>query len=283
MTIDTGSAPRPEPSDKARTGGAVASVLKATTLIECFTRRSSDLARGSSQLSLQELVGMTGYPTTTVHRLLATLEQAGWVVRRDRGYALSLRIAEIASHVLAGVNLREEARPLMQQLSRSSGETTYLVLRQEDHAVCVERVEGERMVRVMAWDVGSVLPLHSGAAPLALLAFQSEAEIERLTAAEPLVHPNGHTADRQVLLERLQLIRDQGWSFSEDETFEGIASIGAPVLGPNGAPAAALSVGGLATGFRSPQRESIAAMLLSAADRLSRQIGYAGPTRRTDA
>lgn len=262
-------------SDK-RTSSSVASVLKAAKLIECFTRGSSALARGSTELALQELVAMSGYPTSTVHRLLSTLEQAGWVVRRRNGYSLSLRIVEIASHILAGLDLREEARPLMQQLSQSSQETVYLVMRQEDHAVCVERVGGKRMVRVMAWDVGSILPLHSGAAPLALLAFETAEEIDRLTKSPTLMHPIGHPTDRRTVLERLRLIREQGWSFSQDETFEDIASIGAPVLGPTGAPAAALSIGGMVSGFKPPRREEMAKGLLSAADRLSRLIGYTG-------
>lgn len=255
-------------SDK-RASSTVASVLKATNLIECFAQSGTALAGGYSELTLGELVRLSGYPISTVHRLLATLEQAGWVIRRRGGYGLSLRIAEIASHILTGIDLREEARPLMQQLCRNSKETTYLVMRQEDHAVCVERVEGDRMVRVMAWDVGSVLPLHTGAGPMALLAFENPSEIERLLSSDTLLHANGRPVSPSVILERLRVIRHKGWSFSLDETFEGIASIGAPVFGRNGLPIAAISMGGLSTGFKSPRRDELADMLLAVARRLS--------------
>ena len=258
-------------------GSFVLSVLKATKLIECFVSTESVISRGHAKYTLQELVAISGYPVSTVHRLLATLHRAGWVTKHGNSYALSLRIAEIASHILADIDLREEARPLMQELSRASGDTTYLVTREDDHAVCIERVSGDRTVRVMAWDVGSTLPLYSGAAPLALLAFEGPAEIDRFLSSNTLVHPNGRPTNRSIVLGRLQLVRQHGWVFSQDETFEGIASIGAPVFGPNGVPAAALSIGGLAAGFKSPRREERAALLLSTADHLSRLIGYTGP------
>jgi DNA-binding IclR family transcriptional regulator len=255
------------PSEPDAARPAIAAVLKAMNVIECFTQRPGELA-------LRDLVKMTGYPTTTVHRLLSTLEQAGWVVRRGAGYVLSLRVAEIASHVLEGIDLREEARPLMRQLSQETGETTYLVMRRADHAVCVERVEGDRMVRVMAFDVGSTLPLHAGAAPLVLLAGESEAERNRLIDLYPLVLPSGRRPSKEELRARLAHIREVGWAVSAHEVVEGIASIGAAVFGADGRPVAAISVGGLATGFTPVRQEEIARLVVRAAEELSGQIGH---------
>jgi DNA-binding IclR family transcriptional regulator len=261
---------RAQGDDSAAPRPTIAVVEKAMALVECFTR-----AQG--EMGVRELAKVSGLPATTVHRLLATMENGGWVVRRGSGYVLSLRLAEIASHILAGIDLREEARPVMQRLSRETGETTYLVMRQADHAVCVERIEGDRMVRVMAWDVGSTLPLYAGGAPLALLAFQSQRDIDRILELHPLVLPTGQRADVEQLRRRLEDIRSHGWSVSENETIPGIISIGVPVFGPGGRPAAALSVGGLATGFTPDRRQRIVELLIESGHQLTRQTGGVPP------
>ena len=55
-------------------GPIVESVLRAVRLLECFRR-------GEPELSLAELVRRSGYSKSTTHRLLTTLQVAGWLER----------------------------------------------------------------------------------------------------------------------------------------------------------------------------------------------------------
>lgn len=246
----------------------VQSVLKSIELVEAFLG-------GPRELSLTDLVKQTGLPMPTVHRLLGTLEYAGWIAHGDGGgYVLSLRIAELARHVLAGINLRDQALPVMQALTKTTGETSYLVVREANHAVCIERVESYNMVRVMAWDVGSVLPLYAGAGPLSLLAFLPDDERDKILGHGELDLPIGTITTRDDVEQKLESVRQHGVSISSEETIPGITSVGAPILDRTGQVIAAFSVGGMSAAILGARREDLTSALLDAGLEISRRLGY---------
>jgi DNA-binding IclR family transcriptional regulator len=244
----------------------IASVLKAVALID-------ELAKQPGERSLTELATVTGQPLPTAHRLLSTLEYAGWLTHSNHGYALSLRMAEIGGHVLSGISVRTEALAPMQELTRRTGETSYLGIREGDHVLCVERVESMDMVRVMSWDVGKVLPLRVGGAALAILSCQTEAEASRIVSQTRVHGELPDAASDEKLLGSLPEFRRQGYAVSSEEIIPGISSIGAPVFGPNGRLAAAVSVGGLTPRIMGNLHE-VAATLVATAEEVSRRLGY---------
>ena len=138
----------------------VYSVLKACRLVDCFSH-------AKPELTFSDLVDHSGMNRTTVHRLLSTLERAGWVERVNGRYRLTIRLFQIGSIVSRTLDLRTEARPLLAHLAAELGDTAYLVIVVEDTAVCLDRVEGANPVTVTSklFNVGQSLPLHVGAAP----------------------------------------------------------------------------------------------------------------------
>jgi DNA-binding IclR family transcriptional regulator len=270
-TVDSWSVKYGRPLYPAEQRNLVGAVLKAVVLIESFLG-------GRSELTLTELAQRSGYPTPTAHRLLATLESAGWVTRGPSGgYRLSLHMAEIGRHVLSGIDLRECALSPMQELTQRTGETAYLVVREADHAVCIDRMESYNMVRVMSWDVGSVLPLYAGAAPLALLAFTPPEDRARLLGDGPLEPPLGVPVRPEEVEARLVTIRTKGFSVSSEETIPGIASFGAPVFADNGKVVAGISVGGLASTMMIRDRvDTLAEAVRKAGQAISIAMGYRG-------
>lgn len=268
-----GSRTAPEDSssthhDEAAQRKLVGAVLKVVDLIEIFPG-------GPNELSLTELTARTGFPMPTVHRLLATLEHARWVQRGPNGgYCLSLRLVEIAKHVLAGIDLREQAYALMHDLTLKCGETSYLVVREADRAVCVERVDSDNMVRIMSMGVGSSLPMWAGAGPLALLAYQGAEESDRVLTATPMQKPTGGELSVPEVQQRLAVIREHGYSTSTEDWIQGISSIGAPIFGADGKILAAISVGGLTSVMMGLRTEMIIQAVVSAAEAISRRLGY---------
>jgi DNA-binding IclR family transcriptional regulator len=146
----------------------VGSVLRALRLLDLFER-------GRPEMSLTELVRRSGYSKSTTYRLLVTLEHAGWLERSPRGaFRLTIKPFQVGSILVDSLELRREAGPIMARIAGELDETVYLVVADGTRAVCLERIDTGQGVRVTDLYVGGSQPLHLGAAPHALLAFDED-------------------------------------------------------------------------------------------------------------
>ncbi|MDP9411679.1 MAG: IclR family transcriptional regulator [Actinomycetota bacterium] len=213
----------------------------------------SFLAEGGPA-SLAEVVLGTGLPRPTAHRLLSALEAHHLVARREGRYALGLRLLGWGNRA-AGVGLVERARPVLEWLRDESGESTQIYVREGEHRVCVASVERTIGLRDTV-PVGAVLPLARGSAGKVLLAWAAGGVDERPEAAE------------------LRGIRVRGWAESVAEREAGVASVSAPVLGPDGSLRAAVSASGPISRLGERPGERLADLVVEAARKIE---GSSGP------
>jgi DNA-binding IclR family transcriptional regulator len=248
----------------------VESVLRALRLLDLFER-------GRPEMSLAELVRRSGYSKSTTYRLLVTLEHAGWLERRPTGaFRLTIKPFQVGSILVDSLELRREAAPIMARVAAELDETVYLVVADGTRAVCLERIESEQSVHVTDLYVGGSQPLHLGAAPRALLAFDEDTLLPPLLA-EGLSRRTEHSlVDPTDLLADLAETRRRGYSISDEDVTHGIGAIGVPILGADGRAVAGLSVGGLRQRVI-PARPAHVACLLQASHEISTRLGYQQP------
>lgn len=181
--------------------------------------------------TLAGLVGATGLARPTAHRLAVALEHHRFVARDLQGrFVLGPRSGELAS--AAGEDrLLAAAAPTLATLRDITGESAQLYRRQGEHRICVaaaERLSGLRD----SVPVGSVLTMLAGSAAQVLLAWEEPDRLHRgLTGA-------------RFNAALLSGVRRRGWAQSVGEREAGVASVSAPVRGPNGKVVAAVSVSG---------------------------------------
>lgn len=170
----------------------------------------------SSAAALADRLGMH---RTVAHRLLATLEGRGFVRRGPEGYALGM----VLRHLAAGVEpeLLQVARPIMKELSRTTGESTVLSMLEGRELVTAELVPGTRHLVRVTLNLGYRHPLHVGAAGRAILAHLPDRVRREITAASP---------EPEVLQAQLEEIRRAGYAYSHDELQDGVSGIAVPVF-----------------------------------------------------
>jgi DNA-binding IclR family transcriptional regulator len=244
-------------------------IHKVAALLETLGRHD--------ELTPAELAELMGEPRSSVYRLLRTLADIGWV---DEGSArgtwrLGLQLFRLSSNAVARMDVRRFARPHMERLHKVTEQTVFLCIRQDWDAVCIDRIEGLR-VASLALRVGGSLPLHLGAAPMALLAFADEDVRATWRALADESRLAGYT-DASVrtpglVAERCLEIRRRGYAVSDGDVTPGIGAIGAPVFDHNGSVVAALSVSGLRD-FIFPEDSSVLEETLAAARAISRSLG----------
>ncbi|MDP9183493.1 MAG: IclR family transcriptional regulator [Actinomycetota bacterium] len=174
--------------------------------------------------SLAALTERTGLSRATAHRLAVALEVHGLLIRDGSGrWSIGPRVGRLAGND----TLLERAAPVLARLRDLTGESAQLYRRQGGERICVAAAERGSGLRDTV-PIGAVLPMSAGSAAQVLLAFSDEAP------------PAEAVFSDRVLAE----VRRRGWAHSVGEREAGVASVSAPVLAPDGAVLAAISVSG---------------------------------------
>jgi DNA-binding IclR family transcriptional regulator len=226
--------------------------------------------------SFSAIVVATGLPRSTVHRLLRAMEAHGLVTEPgDGAYRLGPRLLRLAA-TAADLPLRDLARPALDGLARRTGESAQLYVRARDARICVDTVESDRELRTIV-PVGAALPLTAGSAGKVFMAWAAtDRDRDRLIAAATPLTPSTPTGDR--LRREVAAARRAGFASSGSERHEGVGSVSAPVLGPEGTLVAVVSVSGPSARLGREDAAAYADAVIEAADAIGAALGEAsGP------
>src|SRR5262249_36669417 len=159
----------PEPTTMPRTGQpAVRRVAAAERALAVLNA----LSDGSAELVRTEIARSTGTNAAQVSRVLATRAGAGIAepVPGTGRYRLGVRLLQLGNAVLARLDLREIARPHLQDLVNETGETATLSAPGDRDAVTVDFVLSPSTVQSVA-RVGRPSIAHATATGKVMLAF----------------------------------------------------------------------------------------------------------------
>lgn len=232
------------------------------------------LARSGRPLSLAELAEESRLPKPTVHRILKSLRDLGYVEQTDRGaYGLSERLGSLRQFGRDEA-VREKALPLMERLHAEFDETVNLGLLEGIYIRYAHVIETAQPLR---WIVkpGARDPFHTTALGRAIVAQLPAEQQARLVAKACAAAPRSTRKTLRAALEKeLPATRDRGCAIEEEETVAGVACV-AISLSPLGEPLAAVSVSVPVHRFPAPRRTALIQAMCAACS----QHGGERPTR----
>jgi DNA-binding IclR family transcriptional regulator len=246
----------------------IRALAKAVHLLEQLAEEREATPRRLAEL-LEE-------PRTTTYRLLRSLEALDLVEPGSQpgSYRLGWKLMRLGAAVVERLDERQAALPVMERVHERVGETVFLLVRRGWDAVCIERLEGLR-VQSLALRLGGSLPLHAGAGPRALLAWEPRAVWEEYVSAGNLAALTAKTpVSRAALFRELEATREQGYAVSDEDVTPGIASLGAPIFDYAGNVRAALSIGGLKSLVLGDDRDAFVELLVTGAREISNALGH---------
>jgi len=219
------------------------------------------LARTGRELTLAELAEESRLPKPTIHRILRSLRDLGYVEQADaRGtYRLSDRLVSLRQYGRDAA-VREKAMPLMQRLHGAFDETVNLGLLEGVYIRYAHVIETTQPLR---WIVkpGARDAFHTTALGRAVVAHLPGEQQSRLIAKACSA---GSTAKRRQLrttVEQTMLeTRSRGCAIEEEETVAGVACVAIP-LTALGEPLAAISVSVPVNRFPAARREKLIKVL----------------------
>lgn len=234
------------------------------------------LSRGDREWYASEVAKAAGLPPSTTFRLLTTLVQLRYVDydAQSRRYRLGLKLLELGQLVSQRLDLPTLAMPLLHRLSRASGETVHLSIRDGDEGVFIAKVEAEHSVRLHT-PLGRRVPLHAGASMKIMLAHLADEAIEGYLERQVATPVSGwKPPDRDRLLAEIRRVRRQGYCVTRSEQTPGAAGVSAAVRDHSGSVVAALTISGPEARFTAAKVERFSDLVSRAAADLSSRLGH---------
>jgi IclR family acetate operon transcriptional repressor len=250
---------------------SIAVVVRTLDLLET-------LAAASAPLGPTELAARLGTTKSAAYRILATLEQRGYV-RKDpvtAQYRLGTRLAYLGERSLAALDLRRAARGALETLYQRFHETVNLGVREGQEIVYIDMIESDQDLR-MAARLGGRDALHATALGKAILAYLPEQQRTALLAGSLAARTPHTITDHAALAQELDHIRAVGMAEDREENELGARCFGAPIFDHTGAVVAAVSIAAPATRLDNTRAGTITTALATAARDITTTLGGRAP------
>lgn len=209
--------------------GIIKSVQKSLKILK-------HIMNSTDEVNLSELEKALGYNSSTIHHLLKTLMEEGFISQNKKTKKYDIGPEFLFSWLAYKTPEKYFTRviPLLEECVDITGETTNMFIRDEDEAVCVAGSESKQTLRAFLM-IGRRIPLPCTAVGKVFLAYMDKQEalniIKRVGLKKYLP---GTKTDIEILMKDLEETRVRGYSIEIEEFEEMITAVGAPVLDTKG-------------------------------------------------
>lgn len=248
----------------------VKSLIKALRILDT-------LADCPGGMGITELSGQLRAPKSTVHRLIATLEEVGYAVfdHPTAKYLLGSKVARLGEQLSHQSSLLTFGVPALEALTRECREASHLAILEGTEVVYISREESKEPMRI-SFATGHRAPAYCTALGKAFLAGLSDAEIRMLYKNNRhLARLTPRTRTRlQDILAEAAAIRKEGIAYDNEEYMPGLRCIAAPIKDFSGRTIAAMSLSMFKHKMTAERKSFFKDALFQASADLSEKLGY---------
>ncbi len=247
----------------------VQSVDRALNLLEL-------LASYEDGLGLMELSHQANLTKSTVHRLLHTLIENGYVKQNEENgpYHLSFKMFRLGAQTVEKMDILKISRPYLQRLKDKFGEVIHLVIRDDQEIVYIDKVETDHTIRMYS-NIGKRGTLYSTSVGKAMLAYSSDKDLLTLWQCLDIEQKTQYTITTWPEFHReIQTIRKLGYAMDQEENELGVKCIGVALLDYTGLSVGAISVSGPIQRMTNDKVDEIKMEMLHVKTEISKELGY---------
>ncbi|MGJ4972347.1 MULTISPECIES: IclR family transcriptional regulator [unclassified Bradyrhizobium] len=266
--------PRADAAAEPRDGG-VQSVGRALQILEI-------LAEDDEGYRLSDLAVRAGLSTSTVHRLLTTLEKRRFVQfdRMESKWHVGAQSFAVGATFTRRRNFVALAIPYLRRLRDQSRETANLAVVDDESLMVLLRLDSREIMRSLT-KVGGRLAMVASGMGKAVLATYSDDDVNGIIHRQGMPRLTEKSIIRASdLFRELETIRRQGYAVDDEEARLGLRCIAAVVHDSCREPLAAISVSGLASRLTEERVPVVGGMVRDIAAELTAALGGAAVQRQ---
>ena len=255
--------------DRQRVG--VQSLGRAFAILE-------QVAHHREGIGLAELSKLVGLHNSTTFHLAKTMVSLGYLRQEkdSKRYRIGRPLFALAASALDEIEMVNVATPVLEELSRQTGESAHFAVRMGDAVVVIARTSGPGAFQLTD-RVGVVRPAHCTALGKIILASLRPDQLTRFLERVDMKPSTGKSiTDTSVLLREIAEIRRTGIAFDDGEFNPEVRCVAVPVTDFTGQVVGAIGISGPIWRLSNQGLHNSAETVQSAANRLSQEFGAAG-------
>jgi DNA-binding IclR family transcriptional regulator len=255
--------------DRQRAG--IQSLGRAFAILE-------EVARHREGIGLADLSKRVGLHNSTAFHLAKTLVSLGYVrqEKETKRYRVGRPLFALAASCLDEIEMVNVATPILEALSRETGESAHFAVRMGDAVVVIARTSGPGAFQLTD-RVGVVRPAHCTALGKMILASLRPDQLERFLARAELKPSTEKSITEIPALKReIAEVRQSGIAFDDGEFNPEVRCVAVAVKDFTGGTIGALGISGPVWRLTIQALQTRAKILQAAADRLSIELGAKG-------
>lgn len=226
------------------------------------------------KLTFNEMMEYSNLPKTSLHRMIGSLEEMGFLTKDDEGYySLGLIFLQLGQLVEERLDIRTIAYPIMKELRDEVEEAVNLIVRDIDEAMYIEKVDTMQPVRLYT-SIGRRSPLYAGDSRI-ILAYlpeeEREAYIEKIKLKPMAI---GTIKDKTLLRQTLDEAKKNGYTITSSELENYTKSVSAPILNGKNQIVAGISIAGIEARFKEDRLPELIEKVKKAAKQISWKLGF---------
>ena len=227
-------------------------------------------------LKLTELSGLLDSHPSSVHHMVATLLPHDYIAQDPdtKRYSLGFRFLEISRKILDNLDIRQIANRHLQALRRESQEAVHLAMLRGDKVVYIDKLDTPSGLSLATY-VGFATDPHAAAGGKVLLAGLKDDAVKSIYKNKSLKGYGKNTITRlPALMAELDRIRKQGYAVDNEEYYEGVRCVAAPVRSGGQVVASISITGSIFTMTQARIEKELAAKVVKAADSVSAELKW---------
>jgi DNA-binding IclR family transcriptional regulator len=232
-------------------------------------------ASGKSDLPIRELAKEANLPRSIVHRLIFTLQSEGYIQKNtaNPGYHLGSKLWSLGCAAIQGLEVREVARPYLENLSYKTNELVALGILDGREVVYLDKIDCSQAVRAYI-PIGGRAPAYCISTGKAILAHRGEDEVLRM--ASSMKKFTVHTVVGTALKKHLAESRKRGYSINFGEWHEDLGGVASAIRGREGNVVAAIGITVPIHRLAKENIDPLGRLVMKAAAEISHELGYTG-------
>ncbi|MDW5470288.1 IclR family transcriptional regulator [Staphylococcus equorum] len=248
-------------------GSNVQSIDRALIILEIIAN--------NEKVSLKDLVMKTGLSKSTVHRLVNSLINNGYVQQNEitAQYEITFKMFQLGNKRVQNIDFLNVAKSMISQLTNTLGETCHLVVEDNNEVLYIDKFLPSDNTRAMASKIGKRAPMYCTAVGKSILSTYTDEKIKEIWNDSNIIKLTENTiTDFKNFMIEIEKIREQGYSVDNEENENGIYCVSTYFVNYRNEVQGAISLSFAIN--QMDKKEYFIEKLTSCAHKISRLLGF---------